>query len=211
VSRTTVIVRTLLILCLTWTGVWGIRSVAGSMKITADRISHEIAKADFADWSEFPTPPDPAVARQREQVIREVAAMINRLDFQERVNHRQDGTDAMLFRKLSPPEQDLFVELTVMKSINNFLDSIAALPAKQRKRFIEQGFKALAEDADGKPGRAVNPLVASLLNKMDVKAIRTFVNTSNAATKLSLAPLVEAINESIQGLRGREFGPHRND
>ena len=38
-----------------------------------------------------------------------------------------------------------------------------------------------------------------------------FLEHADAATKFSLAPLVEAINESIQGLRGQEFGPPRRD
>ena len=211
VSRSAVIVRTLVILTLVWTAVWGIRAIAGSFKITAESVSREVAKADFADWSVLPAPPDPAEARQREQQLRDLAAMINRLDFVEHASHRRNHTDELLFRKLSPPEQELFVELTVMKSINSFLDSLEAIPAKQRKRFIEQGFKAVAEDSDGKPGRIANPLVGPLLDKLDVKGIRAFVNSSSAATKFSLAPLVEAINESIQGLRGNDFGPPHRD
>jgi hypothetical protein len=211
VSRSAVIFRTLLTLILVWTVVWGIRAVAGSMKITAEGISREVTKAEFADWSAMATPPDPAVARQRDQSLREIAGMINRLDFLERANHRRNRTDEALFRKLSPPEQDLFVELTVMKSINSFLDSLDALPPRQRRRFIDQGFKALAEDADGKPGRFASPLAGPLLEKLDVKGIRAFIQQSDAATKFSLAPLVEAINEAIQGLRGHEFGPPRRD
>lgn len=209
-SRSAIIVRTLLILTLVWSGVWGVRSITGALKITAERISREVAKADFADWSALPTP-DPTVARQREGQLREIAAMFNRLDFQERANHRRNRTDDSLFRKLSPPEQELFVDLTVMKSIDSFLDSLAALSAKQRKRFIEQGFKAIADDSAGKPGSGVNPLVGPMLEKLDVKDIRAFIHSADAATKFSLAPLVEAINESIQGLRGNEFGPPHRD
>ena len=48
VSRSAVIVRTLVILTLVWTAVWGIRAIAGSFKITAESVSREVAKADFA-------------------------------------------------------------------------------------------------------------------------------------------------------------------
>lgn len=210
-SRTAIIVRTVAILVLVWTGVWAVRAIAGSMKITAERLSRQVAKADFADWSQSTTPPDPALAAQRARQIDKIASMINRLDFIERANFRRDRTDERFFKLLSPQEQQRFVDLTVLKSLNSFLDSIEALPAKQRKRFIEAGVKELAEDSAGKPAGAVNPLVAGMLDKLDVKAIRAFVNQSSPATKLSLAPLVEAINESIQGLRGREFGPPRQD
>ncbi|MEO0018457.1 MAG: hypothetical protein RLZZ522_1740 [Verrucomicrobiota bacterium] len=181
------------------------------MKITAEKISREVATADFADWSALPAPPDPAVAAQRDGQLRKIAGMIKRLDFQERANHRRNRTDELLFRQLGPPEQELFVDLTVMKSINSLLDSLAALPAKQRKRFIEQGLKAVASETADQSGRRANPLLGPLLDKLDVKDVRAFIHSANAATKFSLAPLVEAINESIQGLRGNEFGPPHRD
>lgn len=209
-SRSTIILRTLVVLTLIWGAVWSVRAIAGSMKITADKISREVDEAKFVDCSGLSTTPDPALVLQRDRQIREITGLINRLDFQERANHRRNGTDDLLFRKLSPSEQVVFVDLTVMKAINSFLDSLEALPVKQRKRFIEQGLKLVANDAADTPVRSINPILGPLLEKLDVKDLRFFISGANAATKFSIAPLVEAINESIQGLRGNEFGPpHR--
>jgi hypothetical protein len=208
VTRTAIAIRTCLILLAVWTGVWAIRAVAGSMKITAERISQEVAKADFADWSQLSAPPDATVAARRSQQIEQIAAMIERLDFLERASYRRNRTDAQVFSKLCPPEQELFVELTVMKSINSLLGSFEALPAKQRKRFIDQGMKDMTEDSAGK---SVRGMIGPVLNQLDVAGIRAFLQKADAPTKFSLAPLVEAINESIQGLRGQEFGPPRRD
>jgi hypothetical protein len=208
VTRTAIAIRTCLILLAVWTGVWAIRAVAGSMKITAERISQEVAKADFADWSKLSAPPDATVAAQRSEQIEQIAAMVERLDFLERASYRRNRTDAQVFSKLCPPEQELFVELTVMKSINSLLGSFEALPAKQRKRFIDQGMKDMTEDSAGK---SVRGMIGPVLNQLDVAGIRAFLQKADAPTKFSLAPLVEAINESIQGLRGQEFGPPRRD
>jgi hypothetical protein len=148
------------------------------------------------------------VAAQRSEQIEQIAAMVERLDFLERASYRRNRTDAQVFSKLCPPEQELFVELTVMKSINSLLGSFEALPAKQRKRFIDQGMKDMTEDSAGK---SVRGMIGPILNQLDVAGIRAFLEKADAPTKFSLAPLVEAINESIQGLRGQEFGPPRRD
>ena len=50
----------------------------------------------------------------------------------------------------------------------------------------------------------VAELVAELIKD------RAYFEKSSADTKLDLAPLMEAINETMQGLRGNEFGPRRH-
>jgi len=39
--------------------------------------------------------------------------------------------------------------------------------------------------------------------------MRAYFEKSNSDTKLDLAPLMDAMNETMQGLRGNEFGPRR--
>ena len=41
--------------------------------------------------------------------------------------------------------------------------------------------------------------------------MQAYFEKSSADTKLDLAPLMEAMNETMQGLRGNEFGPRRNE
>lgn len=209
-SRTSVIVRTLLVLAVVWTGVWLVRSAAGMVKLTAARIGAEVRVAAFDDWSQPPAAPDPAVVERRRKQLEKIANQIQRLDFQERINLRRDRTSEQLFARLSPDEQNRFVELTVMESIERFLDSLEALPPKQRKRFIEMGLRELGDEVEDRGTPAVNPLISGMIEQAGIEGIRAFVRTSNAATKFSLGPVVEAINESIQGIRGHEFGPPRH-
>ena len=46
-----VIIKAALVLALVWACVWGVRSYAGSRKITAERVNRAVAEANFADWS----------------------------------------------------------------------------------------------------------------------------------------------------------------
>jgi hypothetical protein len=45
-----------------------------------------------------------------------------------------------------------------------------------------------------------------LLTKISEEGMRAYFNKASADTKLDLAPLMEAMNEVMQGLRGTEFG-----
>ena len=45
-----------------------------------------------------------------------------------------------------------------------------------------------------------------LLTKISEEGMRAYFNKASADTKLDLAPLMEAMNEVMQGLRGNEFG-----
>ena len=46
-----------------------------------------------------------------------------------------------------------------------------------------------------------------LLAKIIQEGMRAYFDKASADTKLDLAPLMQAMNEAMQGLRGNEFGP----
>jgi hypothetical protein len=208
-SRKSVIIRAVLVLVIVWAVVWGIRSYAGSRKITAERVNTEIAGARFADWSGRETQPDAAEAKRREDKLRGIAGLLNRLDFQEREKNRRNRSGEEFFRKLSRDEKNLFIDLTVMESMNRFMESLDAMPPDQRKRFVEQGLKEVAEGRTAEEMARAKELDADLLNKISQEGMRAYFQKSSADTKLDLAPLMEAVNETMQGLRGNEFGPQR--
>ncbi len=188
-----------MVLALVWTTVWAVRTVAGSFKITAERIDRE-ARA-FAEL--------PSADAGRGVKLRELAGMIGRLDHLERTEHRRTGTAARLFEHLTPAEQALFVDLTVVPGLEGLLDSMEALPARQRKRFIEQGIREMAEDSGGgNPGPAMGQVV-KLLENADVPQLRIILRMAGPRLKFQLSPLVDAVNEALQGMSGPGFGPRR--
>ena len=202
-------IRAILVLVVVWAVVLGIRAFAGSRKITAERVNREISTANFADWSDKETAPTGAEAERREKDLREIAAMVNRLDFNEREKNRQNRSGETFFRKLSTPEKSLFIDLTVMESMNRFMESLDAMPAGQRKKFVEQGLKEVQEGRTAEEMARTKELGSDLLDKISREGMRAYFEKSSVDTKLDLAPLMEAVNETMQGLRGNEFGPPR--
>jgi hypothetical protein len=202
-----VIIRAALALALVWGCVWGVRAAAGSQKITAERINQVVEESRFADWSSDPGAPESALARKREEDLRQIADMVNRLDFQEREKNRQNRTGETFFSKLSASEKTLFINLTVVESMSRFMDALDAMKPEQRKRFVEQGLKEIETGRTQGELARVQAIDPQLLDQITQQGIKAYFEKSTADTKLDLAPLMDAMNGAMQGLRGNEFGP----
>ncbi|MES2474678.1 MAG: hypothetical protein V4640_02775 [Verrucomicrobiota bacterium] len=206
-ARRDVFIRAAIILITVWLAVWAIRSYAGSRKITAERVNRTVAEAKFADWSSGPGSPEVAALREKE--LREIADLVNRLDFQEREKNRENRSGEDFFRKLAPGEKSLFIELTIVESMGRFMESLDAMQPEQRKKFVEQGLEEISKGRTREDMERADELGADLLDKITQEGMKAYFEKSSTDTKLDLAPLMEAMNEQMQGLRGNEFGPRR--
>jgi len=193
------------VLALVWASVFAVRSFASSKKITAGLIEREVKELKFDDWSE--NPGSGAVAEEREEEIRRIADMVNRLDFAEREKNRQNRGGEDFFRKLSTTEKNLFIDLTIMESMSRFMEALDQMPEEQRKSFVERGLKEIQEGRTEEEMARAKELDENLLTKISEEGMRAYFDKASADTKLDLAPLMEAMNEVMQGLRGNEFGP----
>jgi hypothetical protein len=198
-----------LVLLIVWSCVWAVRAYAGSRKITAERVNRAVAEANFADWSAGNTPQNPAEAARRQDELRNIATLVNRLDFQEREKNRENRAGENFFRKLSPDEKNLFIELTVVESMSRFMESLDAMKPEQRKKFVEQGLKEINEGRTQAEMERAEQLSSDLLDQITQQGMKAYFEKSSSDTKLDLAPLMEAMNETMQGLRGNEFGPRQ--
>jgi DNA-directed RNA polymerase specialized sigma24 family protein len=208
-ARRDIFIKAALVLLVVWGCVWGIRSYAGARKVTAARLSVAISTARFADWSGEHSPSDAAEAGRREQQLRKIAALVNGLDFNEREKNRENRSGEAFFRKLTASEKGLFIDLTLVESMGRFMQSLDAMKPEQRKKFVEQGLKEISEGRTQEEMAKAEEISSDLLNKITQEGMKAYFEKSNADTKLDLAPLMEAMNEQMQGLRGNEFGPRQ--
>lgn len=206
-TRQGTIFRALGALVLVWLVIWGVRAYANSRKVTAEKINLRIEQARFADWSENAAGNNAKESARREKEIREIADLVNRLDFQERQNNRRQRGGEEFFRKLNTREKSLFIDLTIMESMNRFMESLDAMPADQRKKFVEQGLKEISDGKTSSDITRAGEMSGELLDKITREGMRAYFEKSSMETKLDLAPLMQAINETMQGMRGNQFGP----
>lgn len=205
-----VLVRAALLLAAVWIVVFAVRGFAGTKRVTAERVDAAVMAAGFSDWSGYDAPPDGAEARRREEGLREIAGLMNRLDFNERQRSRDNRVAEEFFYKLDARERGLFIELTVTETMTRFMEALDAMPADQRKRFVEQGLREIREGRTEDELARVEELGEELLEKIAGEGMKAYFEKSSTETKLDLAPLMEAMNDVMQGLRGNDFGPRQN-
>lgn len=208
-SRRSVWIRGIVVLALVWGCIWGIRTYAASRKITAERVQREFHDAGFADWSDRAAGEDSLEAVRRKEELRKLADLVNRLDFQEREKNRENRSGEEFFRKLAPDEKGLFIELTIAESMGRFMEALDTMSPEQRKKFVAQGLKDIQEGRTREEMARTEALGTELLDKVSEEGMKAYFEKSSADTKLDLAPLMESMNEIMQGLRGNEFAPRQ--
>lgn len=199
-----IIIKAVAALAVIWILVFAVRSIAASKKITAERLQNEISELAFDDWSEDSG--SSSEAEERENEIRRIADMVNRLDFEERQKNRENQSAEDFFRKLDAREKNLFVDLTIVETMGRFMEALDQMPPEQRKDFVQKGLSEIQEGRTEEDMARAQEMDEDLLTKISEEGMRAYFNEASADTKLDLAPLMEAMNEVMQGLRGNEFG-----
>jgi hypothetical protein len=200
-------IQAVVLLAVVWAVVWSVRVYAGSRKVTAESVNAVIGRAGFADWSDPEVVAGAAEAKLREEKLREIADLVNRLDFQEREKNRGNRTPEDFFAKLNTREKNLFIDLTVRESMKNFMAALDAMPPEQRRKFVEQGLREVSEGRTAEEIERAEALGEDLVQKITQEGMRAYFEGASADTKLDLAPLMNAVNETMQGLRGNQFRP----
>lgn len=199
-----IVLKAAAVLVVVWAVVFAVRSFAAGKKVTAERLDREVKGLALEDWSE--SPGMGAEAEEREREIRRIADMVNRLDFAEREKNRESRTGEDFYRKLSMREKELFVDLTIVETMGRFMEALDQMPEEQRRSFVEKGLEEINSGRTEEEMQRAAEMGGDVLTKISQEGMRAYFDKASADTKLDLAPLMEAMNELMQGLRGREFG-----
>jgi hypothetical protein len=87
------------------------------------------------------------------------------------------------------------------------MEALDQMPEEQRKEFVEKGLEEIRVGRTEQEMERAKEMDETLLTKISQEGMRAYFDKASADTKLDLAPLMEAMNEVMQGLRGNEFGP----
>jgi hypothetical protein len=203
--KTRVLIRGLAVCAVVWLAVVAAQRIFGGMKPSAEKLGALIEESQFADWGEEEVVPDAAEARRREEKLREVAAMVNQLDFRERERIREKQSDRQFFRKLSKPEKLLFFDLTYAESISRMMEALDGLRAEERQEFVTEALEELQSGMAREDMARLEELGDDLLEKAAREGFQVYLEKASAETKMDMAPLMEAMNEAMQGLRRKEW------
>lgn len=204
-GKTRIILQAVAALVVVWTVVSFVRAAAASKRITAEKIRTEILAADLADASEG-LPAGADVSARAEEIDR-IAELFNRLDFAERERAREARIGEVFFEKLTPAERERFIGLTIEKSMQSLVRALDAMSAQERRAIVERGLREIEDGRTEEEMRRAQALSEDLLERVAEHGLNAYFQEAGADTKLDLAPLMEAMDALVKGLRGNEFGP----
>ncbi|NNC87936.1 MAG: hypothetical protein HKN82_05685 [Akkermansiaceae bacterium] len=203
--RSRVVVTGLVVVAVAWGLVAVAQMIFGNYRVTAESVQGTIAEADFVDWSDADVVPGLGEREEREEAIREIADQINKLDFAEREKGRENRLGEDFFRKLSARERTLFVDLTIVESMNQWFQALDGLPPEDLKKFVERGMKEIEKGTTAEDMERMREMGDDLVARATQEGFRAYLEKTSAETKMELAPLMEAMNEVMQGLRNPDW------
>ncbi len=183
-----------------WMAVYGIQRWMEPKKITAARLKHVVESAQFVDLSDADTQSDAALLKKRDEQLRNIAKMVNGLDFRERELNRQNQTLNVLFERLNAQERNLLIDLTLRESMNQFMTALDQMPAQQRQKFIQQGLAEISNGRTAQELEKTRALGSDVMEKISQEGMRAYFEKASTETKMDLAPLMESINDIMQGM-----------
>ena len=193
-----VLIKAAIVLVALWAVAWGIRSWAGSRRTTMASVEREISKAKFDDWSDPNASHDAAEVARREKELRNIAGMVNRLDFRERQKTRDQRPGERFYDKLDAREKEIFFDLTIRDTMETFVTAIDKMSPEQRKSFVDQALKDLESGRSKEDMARTREMGNDVLEKASGEGMRAYYSKASAKTKLDLAPLVEAMSDAMR-------------
>jgi hypothetical protein len=83
------------------------------------------------------------------------------------------------------------------------------MPPKERKSFVKRGLEEIVDGRTEEEIKRTRELGDDVMERITKEGIKAYFEKASSETKMDLAPLMEAMNDIMQGMRGQQFGPPR--
>jgi len=182
-----------------WLLFWGLGNWLAARMHTAQRLSEEIEAVQMEDRSGDQE--SNRISSSRAKEIQRIAEMTNQLDYHERELYRKSRSERKFTSRLSSAEKAMFIKLTVSHTMQRLMEALDGMPPERRQHFVERGLAQIAEGRTARELEKLSQLGDDLLESVTREGLNAYFESSSAETKIELAPLMEAMNEVLQGLR----------
>lgn len=185
-------------IALVWT------TVAAVMHLTEDQVSSPAKVLNLmahAPWLTDDAGTDaPPAARQ--DFIDRVIANLNRLDFEQRRQVREEGGDVpqKFYDSLTREERSSYVDRTVQKHFDAVIKGFKAMSPEDRKQITARVRRDIrAPRAGDSTGGARNESDQKLFDDFFDIGIEDYLKNATTEEKMKLAPVIEDMHSRMQG------------
>jgi catalase len=196
--------KPLLIALLAIGAIWGV--VAAVMGLTEKHTSTPEKVQELmtsAPWFENENLDEAA----RKKHLDEVIAHVNRLDFDQRRQNREDDPEIgrRFMDSLTKPERHRFLEETVEQHFKSVMKAFNQMSREERQRVVANARRDMQRDSvDSQNMRRLEQEDEKVFENVVEKGLGAYYQEASAETKMDLAPLMEEMQERMRG-----FGPPR--
>jgi hypothetical protein len=209
------VVSAVVVIGLAWALAFSGYTVARQLKTTPAKVSAFLKDTDFAHLT----------GAARRKALKRLVAMLNALTLEQRQQARLEGELNRWLAAMTDEEKGGFIEATLPVGFQQMLSAFEQLPEAKRRDAIANALKNIRDarerEATNQPPDLASddlqqrPTLSPELQEKAVKVgLQTFYDTSSATLKTELAPVLEALQESMNSGRlfrqsrfGREPGP----
>ncbi len=132
----------------------------------------------------------------RAKFIGQGAAMLNRLDYEQRGQLRRERVPEKFFRALTKEEQARFLDETLPSGFKQMMESFNKMTPEKRRAFVQKALDEMKKhEGEAPPPDLDDPNVRRIVDQ----GLRSFYNDTSAEVKLDLSPLIEQMQHNLQG------------
>jgi hypothetical protein len=133
----------------------------------------------------------------RARAIERMENMVNRISFDDRQQIDRDRIGRDFFDKLTPAEQEAYLDATLPTGFKQLMDSFNKMDPVRRKQIVTQALEQMKEhqgEGEGPPPGQQSTIAQHVIDQ----GLKSFYSDANADVKLDLAPLVEQMQLNLE-------------
>lgn len=134
---------------------------------------------------------------RREEIVTAAAEQLNRLDFNQRMEFRQSGTDREFFVAMTPEERNRFIEATLPEGFRQLMLALNGMTEQERARIVKRALRDLERENPDLAGRVDEEQTKKIISQ----GLESFYKEANSEVKLEFAPVIERLQRASQNLR----------
>ena len=186
-------------LALVWAGVGVVMWVTEDSVYSSEKTLSLMANAPWLADEDLADAP-------RKAYLDKVINSVIKLDFNQRSSMREDGLETMdlFFKSLTDEEKGQYVNRTVEENFKAVMKGLEKLPVEDRRRIIGGIQREMKKKASKNPEmQMMLDQDAASFEKSFTKDMGLFFKEAPLSMKLEMAPMLEAMQGRMQGMRIR--------
>ncbi len=186
-------------LALVWAGVGVVMWVTEDSVFSSEKTLALMANAPWLADEDLADAP-------RKAYLDKVINSVIKLDFNQRSSMREDGLETMdlFFKSLTDEEKGQYVNRTVEENFKAVMKGLEKLPVEDRRRIIGGIQREMKKKASKNPEmQMMLDQDAASFEKSFTKDMGLFFKEAPLSMKLEMAPMLEAMQGRMQGMRIR--------